>query len=123
MDYLNTDDLISEWKEDCKWDEILLDQSSIRIPALHSKWVSHLTQLKKQLRLLKTMKSSHLTNSTLQGIRMKPKLKPHISKDEIEVFQEMHKEGWDISYISVKTGRSCNAIRRHLGLPRPEPLY
>ena len=56
MDYLETEDLVSEWKEDCQWDEILLDQSSIRIPALHSKWVAHLTHLKKQLRLLKTLK-------------------------------------------------------------------
>ena len=54
---------------------------------------------------------------------MKKKLPRNISKAEIEVFKEMHKAGEDISYISVKTGRSCHWIRHHLGLPVPDPVY
>ena len=49
---------IEEWKSDCKIDEVLVDESSMKIPSLHSKYLTYLSELKSQLRSLEYYKKS-----------------------------------------------------------------
>ena len=53
---MKLDDLLNEWKEDSIIDEILLDESSLKIACLHHKYVQYLADFKKQLRFLKQRK-------------------------------------------------------------------
>ena len=50
--------IIEEWQTDCVIDEVLLDESSLKIPCLHSKYLDYLNQLKVQLRKLQNLKKS-----------------------------------------------------------------
>ena len=49
---INLDQLLEEWKEDSKVNEVELDVSSLESPILHSKYVDYLYDLKKQQRKL-----------------------------------------------------------------------
>ena len=49
---INLDQLLKEWKEDSKVNEVELDVSSLESPILHSKYVDYLYDLKKQQRKL-----------------------------------------------------------------------
>ncbi len=53
---LDPNQILSEWKDDCQLDEILIDTSALQIACLHSKYVVYLTTLKKQLRYFKRKK-------------------------------------------------------------------
>lgn len=55
---INLDQLIEEWKEDSKVNEVELDVSSLESPILHSKYVDYLYDLKKQQRKLARSKRS-----------------------------------------------------------------
>lgn len=50
--------IIEEWQADCVIDQVLLDESSLKIPCLHSKYLDYLNQLKVQLRKLQNLKKS-----------------------------------------------------------------
>ena len=49
-------DILQEWKKDSVLDEILLDESSLKIATLHSKYVEYLTSITRQIRRLKAKK-------------------------------------------------------------------
>ena len=55
---LNPDDILREWKEDSVIDHILIDESAIRIPVLHAKYLDYLSAIRKQIRLLEAKKKS-----------------------------------------------------------------
>jgi hypothetical protein len=54
---ISLDDVLSEWKEDCKIDKVLLDESARQLPNLHAKYLDYHTQFQRQQRLLKRKKS------------------------------------------------------------------
>tara|TARA_R110002012_G_scaffold147361_1_gene305855 strand:+ start:317 stop:664 length:348 start_codon:yes stop_codon:yes gene_type:complete len=51
-------DVLKDWKEDAKIDEILIDSSAMRICCLHSKYLDMLGEAKRQLRVIKRKKKS-----------------------------------------------------------------
>ena len=53
---IEVSDIILEWKNDSKLDEILVDSSALKISCIHAKYLDYLLQLKKQLRSLKRNK-------------------------------------------------------------------
>ena len=55
---IDPDKIIEEWQTDCVIDEVLLDESSLKIPCLHAKYIDYLRQLKLQLRKLQNLKKS-----------------------------------------------------------------
>ena len=55
---VDPDQILLEWKKDCAIDEVLLDESSLKIPCLHSKYLDYLNQLKVQMRKLQNLKKS-----------------------------------------------------------------
>ena len=55
---ISLDQLLKEWKEDSKINEVELDVSSLESPILHSKYVDYLYDLKKQQRKLARNKRS-----------------------------------------------------------------
>ena len=46
-------EIIEEWKKDTKLDDLNLDSESLRIPSLHSKYLTHLSDTRLKLRAIK----------------------------------------------------------------------
>ena len=57
---ITLDDIKSQWAEDSKIEQDLLDEESIKIPQLHSKYLNYLSDV----RLLKLKKEHNKRNST-----------------------------------------------------------
>ena len=47
---LSLDDVLGEFQQDSKLDEVLLDKSALSLPSLTAKYLDYQTQFKKQLR-------------------------------------------------------------------------
>ena len=50
--------ILEEWKEDSVIDNILIDESALKIPCLHSKYLDYLSAIRKQLRHLERTKKA-----------------------------------------------------------------
>ena len=56
--FLTLSRLLNEWRQDSVIDKILLDESSLKTPCLHAKYLEYLCALKKQGRELSLRKKS-----------------------------------------------------------------
>ena len=59
------DRILEEWAEDCKIDNVHLDETSCKTPVLHSKYLSLLSQAKMQLKRCEFKQKTLLKNKWL----------------------------------------------------------
>jgi len=85
--------ILDEWKKDSVIDKILLDESSLVTPNLHSKYLQHLMDAKKQLRSLNAQKRTFKATERRNNI-------------DYQNIEEMHSETEDIitACESILTG-------------------
>ena len=57
-EFLDPSTIIESWSLDSQWDETLLDESSMKIPCLHAKYLDYLATIRKQLRQLERKKKA-----------------------------------------------------------------
>lgn len=55
---LDPSTISQEWQIDAQIDDTLLDESSMRIPCLHAKYLDYLATIRKQLRQLERKKKA-----------------------------------------------------------------
>jgi len=84
---ITLDELQTEWKNDCKIDQLNLGAESTKTPELHSKYLNHLTTFKLQLRKNLSQKYSlkHIKRKYFRG---------ELSKEELT------KLGWE-QYLGI----------------------
>jgi len=85
------DDIKSQWSEDSKIDSDLLDEESIKIPQLHSKYLNYLSDV----RLLKRRKESEYK------ILLKEKFEYYTGKADQSVYQE---KPFDLKVLKTDLG-------------------
>jgi len=88
---ITLDDIKSQWSEDSKIDSDLLDEESIKIPQLHSKYLNYLSDV----RLLKRRKESEYK------ILLKEKLEYYTGKADQSVYQE---KPFDLKVLKTDLG-------------------
>jgi len=73
---ITLDELQTEWKNDCKIDQLNLGAESTKTPELHSKYLNHLTTFKLQLRKNLSQKYSlkHIKRKYFRGELSKEEL-------------------------------------------------
>ncbi len=57
-EFLDPSIILASWKKDCILDEVLIDESALKICVLHSKYLGYQSRLKKQLRSLLSKKKA-----------------------------------------------------------------
>ena len=73
-EFLDPSTISQEWQADAHIDETLLDESSMKIPSLHSKYLDCLAMIRYQLRQLERKKKSiHAAERRSQGHRRSPR--------------------------------------------------
>lgn len=84
---ITLDELQSEWKKDCKIDELNLGRESTKIPELHAKYLNQLTSFKLSLRKAESQKL------TLKRVKWRY-FRGELTKQELESL------GWD-QYLGI----------------------
>jgi hypothetical protein len=118
---MNIEDIRSTFEEDCYIEKVSLDQESLKIPYLHSKWsniffdeLRELKILESRLKILKLKKFHYYTGKAPDEEYIQHPLDHKVLKQDLEMYLDAD---IDLNSLSLKVAEQkakCELIERFL---------